>query len=98
MLGSKWDINGCENTLCQTELSFLPRGKFNKQTFALIIVVGVVAVGKKEDIFLIPQGKTHTLKPGAKDHVPAMVKGPPAQPMEDISMRIYLCEGLLGRR
>uniref|UniRef100_A0A8C7X6G6 MAP kinase-activating death domain protein n=1 Tax=Oryzias sinensis TaxID=183150 RepID=A0A8C7X6G6_9TELE len=23
--------------------------------------------------------------------------GPPAQPMEDISMRIYLCEGLLGR-
>ncbi|XP_072236118.1 MAP kinase-activating death domain protein isoform X7 [Leuresthes tenuis] len=42
-------------------------------------------------------GKTHTLKPGAKDHVPAMVKGPPAQPMEDISMRIYLCEGLLGK-
>uniref|UniRef100_A0A8C7X872 MAP kinase-activating death domain protein n=1 Tax=Oryzias sinensis TaxID=183150 RepID=A0A8C7X872_9TELE len=23
--------------------------------------------------------------------------GPPAQPMEDISMRIYLCEGLLGK-
>uniref|UniRef100_A0A7N8XF48 MAP kinase-activating death domain protein n=1 Tax=Mastacembelus armatus TaxID=205130 RepID=A0A7N8XF48_9TELE len=42
-------------------------------------------------------GKTHTLKPGAKDHVPAMAKGPPPQPMEDISMRIYLCEGLLGR-
>ncbi|XP_028257349.1 MAP kinase-activating death domain protein isoform X5 [Parambassis ranga] len=42
-------------------------------------------------------GKTHTLKPGAKDHTPAMAKGPPAQPMEDISMRIYLCEGLLGR-
>ncbi|KAM4596772.1 MAP kinase-activating death domain protein isoform 8-T9 [Fundulus diaphanus] len=42
-------------------------------------------------------GKTHTLKPGAKDHLPAMVKGPPAQPMEDISMRIYLFEGLLGR-
>uniref|UniRef100_A0A672JEV6 MAP kinase-activating death domain protein n=1 Tax=Salarias fasciatus TaxID=181472 RepID=A0A672JEV6_SALFA len=42
-------------------------------------------------------GKTHTLKPGVKDHVPAMAKGPPAQPMEDISMRIYLCEGLLGR-
>ncbi|XP_047437111.1 MAP kinase-activating death domain protein isoform X18 [Mugil cephalus] len=42
-------------------------------------------------------GKTHTLKPGAKDQVPAMAKGPPAQPMEDISMRIYLCEGLLGR-
>ncbi|XP_024151075.1 MAP kinase-activating death domain protein isoform X7 [Oryzias melastigma] len=42
-------------------------------------------------------GKTHTLKPGAKDHGPAVAKGPPAQPMEDISMRIYLCEGLLGR-
>ncbi|XP_039988461.1 MAP kinase-activating death domain protein isoform X9 [Xiphias gladius] len=42
-------------------------------------------------------GKTHTLKPGAKDHVPTMAKGPPPQPMEDISMRIYLCEGLLGR-
>ncbi|XP_044057856.1 MAP kinase-activating death domain protein isoform X20 [Siniperca chuatsi] len=42
-------------------------------------------------------GKTHTLKPSAKDHVLAMTKGPPAQPMEDISMRIYLCEGLLGR-
>uniref|UniRef100_A0A3B3X1Y2 MAP kinase-activating death domain protein n=1 Tax=Poecilia mexicana TaxID=48701 RepID=A0A3B3X1Y2_9TELE len=42
-------------------------------------------------------GKTHTLKPGAKDHLPAMVKGPPVQPMEDISMRIYLFEGLLGR-
>uniref|UniRef100_A0A8C8FX51 MAP kinase-activating death domain protein n=1 Tax=Oncorhynchus tshawytscha TaxID=74940 RepID=A0A8C8FX51_ONCTS len=24
-------------------------------------------------------------------------KGPPAQPLEDISMRIYLCDGLLGR-
>lgn len=42
-------------------------------------------------------GKTHTLKPGVKDHVHAMAKGPPAQPMEDISMRIYLCEGLLGK-
>ncbi|CAN9506639.1 unnamed protein product [Ophioblennius macclurei] len=42
-------------------------------------------------------GKTHTLKPGVKDHLPAMAKGPPAQPMEDISMRIYLCEGLLGK-
>ncbi|XP_019128954.1 MAP kinase-activating death domain protein isoform X16 [Larimichthys crocea] len=42
-------------------------------------------------------GKTHTLKPSAKDHVLAMAKGPPAQPMEDISMRIYLCEGLLGK-
>uniref|UniRef100_A0A096MB12 MAP kinase-activating death domain protein n=1 Tax=Poecilia formosa TaxID=48698 RepID=A0A096MB12_POEFO len=42
-------------------------------------------------------GKTHTLKPGAKDHLPAMVKGPPVQPMEDISMRIYLFEGLLGK-
>ncbi|KAM3625746.1 uncharacterized protein V6R79_017012 [Siganus canaliculatus] len=42
-------------------------------------------------------GKTHTLKPGAKEHALAMAKGPPAQPMEDISMRIYLCEGLLGK-
>ncbi|XP_074521866.1 MAP kinase-activating death domain protein isoform X19 [Halichoeres trimaculatus] len=42
-------------------------------------------------------GKTHTLKPGAKDHTHAMAKGPPAQPMEDISMRIYLFEGLLGK-
>uniref|UniRef100_A0A8C4I9H2 MAP kinase-activating death domain protein n=1 Tax=Dicentrarchus labrax TaxID=13489 RepID=A0A8C4I9H2_DICLA len=31
------------------------------------------------------------------NHVLAMAKGPPAQPVEDISMRIYLCEGLLGR-
>ncbi|XP_054627048.1 MAP kinase-activating death domain protein isoform X4 [Dunckerocampus dactyliophorus] len=42
-------------------------------------------------------GKTHTLKPGAKEHASAMAKGMPIQPMEDISMRIYLCEGLLGR-
>ncbi|XP_034536285.1 MAP kinase-activating death domain protein isoform X6 [Notolabrus celidotus] len=42
-------------------------------------------------------GKTHTLKPGAKDHAHAMTKAPPAQPMEDISMRIYLFEGLLGK-
>ncbi|XP_061671188.1 MAP kinase-activating death domain protein isoform X9 [Syngnathoides biaculeatus] len=42
-------------------------------------------------------GKTHTVKPGAKEHATAMVKGVPTQPMEDISMRIYLCEGLLGR-
>ncbi|XP_061526270.1 MAP kinase-activating death domain protein isoform X26 [Phycodurus eques] len=42
-------------------------------------------------------GKTHTLKPGAKEHASAMAKGVPTQPMEDISMRIYLCEGLLGR-
>ncbi|XP_026233942.1 MAP kinase-activating death domain protein isoform X3 [Anabas testudineus] len=42
-------------------------------------------------------GKTHTLKPGVKDHLSAMAKGPPVQPMEDISMRIYLCEGLLGK-
>ncbi|XP_055363541.1 MAP kinase-activating death domain protein isoform X6 [Betta splendens] len=42
-------------------------------------------------------GKTHTLKPGVKDHVPPMAKAPPVQPMEDLSMRIYLCEGLLGK-
>ncbi|XP_077941946.1 MAP kinase-activating death domain protein isoform X36 [Gasterosteus aculeatus] len=40
-------------------------------------------------------GKPHTLKPAAKDAAPA--KGAPARPAEDISMRIYLCEGLLGR-
>ncbi|KAM4602864.1 MAP kinase-activating death domain protein isoform 2-T2 [Polymixia lowei] len=42
-------------------------------------------------------GKTHKLKPGAKEPVSVVAKGPPAQPMEDISMRIYLCEGLLGK-
>lgn len=42
-------------------------------------------------------GKTHTLKPTAKDHAHATAKSQPAQPMEDISMRIYLCEGLLGK-
>ncbi|XP_076011921.1 MAP kinase-activating death domain protein isoform X8 [Genypterus blacodes] len=42
-------------------------------------------------------GKTHTLKPGVKEHLPAVVKGPPAQAVEDLSMRIYLCEGLLGK-
>lgn len=42
-------------------------------------------------------GKTHTLKPSARDHLSAMAKGPPPQPLEDISMRIYLCEGLLGK-
>ncbi|XP_028434871.1 MAP kinase-activating death domain protein isoform X9 [Perca flavescens] len=42
-------------------------------------------------------GKTHTLKQTAKDQGPTMAKGPPAQPMEDVSMRIYLCEGLLGK-
>uniref|UniRef100_A0A4W5KRH1 MAP kinase-activating death domain protein n=1 Tax=Hucho hucho TaxID=62062 RepID=A0A4W5KRH1_9TELE len=29
--------------------------------------------------------------------VPVLAKGPPAQPLEDISMRIYLCDGLLGK-
>ncbi|XP_049575143.1 MAP kinase-activating death domain protein isoform X3 [Syngnathus scovelli] len=42
-------------------------------------------------------GKTHTLKPGAKENTSAIAKGVPTQPMEDISMRIYLCDGLLGR-
>ncbi|XP_046898680.1 MAP kinase-activating death domain protein isoform X7 [Hypomesus transpacificus] len=42
-------------------------------------------------------GKTQKLKPGMKKPIPVVAKGPPAQPMEDISMRIYLCEGLLGR-
>ncbi|XP_056881510.1 MAP kinase-activating death domain protein isoform X16 [Takifugu flavidus] len=42
-------------------------------------------------------GKTHTRKPGIKDHSHTLAKGQPAQPLEDISMRIYLCEGLLGK-
>ncbi|XP_010780912.1 MAP kinase-activating death domain protein isoform X4 [Notothenia coriiceps] len=42
-------------------------------------------------------GKPHTLKPTAKEPAVAAAKGPPALPVEDISMRIYLCEGLLGR-
>ncbi|KAK1891354.1 MAP kinase-activating death domain protein [Dissostichus eleginoides] len=42
-------------------------------------------------------GKPHTLKPTAKEPAVAAAKGPPAQPVEDISMRIYLCEGLLGK-
>lgn len=46
--------------------------------------------------FCCPQGKTHTLKPTIKDHSHTLAKGQPAQPLEDISMRIYLCEGLLG--
>ncbi|XP_063737681.1 MAP kinase-activating death domain protein isoform X11 [Eleginops maclovinus] len=41
--------------------------------------------------------KPHTLKPSSKEPPVVMAKGPPAQPVEDISMRIYLCEGLLGR-
>ncbi|XP_072527010.1 MAP kinase-activating death domain protein isoform X9 [Salminus brasiliensis] len=42
-------------------------------------------------------GKTHKLKPGAKEPVGGVTKGAPAPPLEDVSMRIYLCEGLLGR-
>lgn len=42
------------------------------------------------------QGKTHTLKPAIKDQSHTLAKGQPAQPLEDVSMRIYLCEGLLG--
>uniref|UniRef100_A0A673M4M7 MAP kinase-activating death domain protein n=1 Tax=Sinocyclocheilus rhinocerous TaxID=307959 RepID=A0A673M4M7_9TELE len=41
-------------------------------------------------------GKTHKLKPGVKEPV-GVNKGTPALPLEDVSMRIYLCEGLLGR-
>lgn len=44
----------------------------------------------------LTQGKTHKLKPGAKEPVGGVAKGAPAQPLEDVSMRIYLCEGLLG--
>uniref|UniRef100_A0A8B9RMZ0 MAP kinase-activating death domain protein n=1 Tax=Astyanax mexicanus TaxID=7994 RepID=A0A8B9RMZ0_ASTMX len=42
-------------------------------------------------------GKTHKLKPGAKEPAGGVAKGAPAPPLEDVSMRIYLCEGLLGR-
>ncbi|XP_073764801.1 MAP kinase-activating death domain protein isoform X40 [Danio rerio] len=41
-------------------------------------------------------GKTHKLKPGVKEPV-GVNKAAPAPPVEDVSMRIYLCEGLLGR-
>uniref|UniRef100_A0A673MAU6 MAP kinase-activating death domain protein n=1 Tax=Sinocyclocheilus rhinocerous TaxID=307959 RepID=A0A673MAU6_9TELE len=41
-------------------------------------------------------GKTHKLKPGVKEPV-GVNKGTPALPLEDVSMRIYLCEGLLGK-
>uniref|UniRef100_A0A673M6C8 MAP kinase-activating death domain protein n=1 Tax=Sinocyclocheilus rhinocerous TaxID=307959 RepID=A0A673M6C8_9TELE len=41
-------------------------------------------------------GKTHKLKPGVKEPL-GVNKGAPAPPLEDISMRIYLCEGLLGK-
>uniref|UniRef100_W5KFS7 MAP kinase-activating death domain protein n=1 Tax=Astyanax mexicanus TaxID=7994 RepID=W5KFS7_ASTMX len=42
-------------------------------------------------------GKTHKLKPGAKEPAGGVAKGAPAPPLEDVSMRIYLCEGLLGK-
>ncbi|KAM9423092.1 MAP kinase-activating death domain protein-like isoform 38-T38 [Salvelinus alpinus] len=46
-------------------------------------------------------GKTQKMKPCVKEVkaklVPVVVKGPPTQPLEDISMRIYLCDGLLGK-
>uniref|UniRef100_A0A8C2K1D7 MAP kinase-activating death domain protein n=1 Tax=Cyprinus carpio TaxID=7962 RepID=A0A8C2K1D7_CYPCA len=41
-------------------------------------------------------GKTHKLKPGLKEPV-GVNKGTPTPPLEDVSMRIYLCEGLLGK-
>ncbi|KAA0723379.1 MAP kinase-activating death domain protein [Triplophysa tibetana] len=41
-------------------------------------------------------GKTHQLKPGVKEPV-GINKGTPVPPLEDVSMRIYLCEGLLGK-
>ncbi|KAL4622875.1 MAP kinase-activating death domain protein-like [Arapaima gigas] len=42
-------------------------------------------------------GKPHMLKPGMKEPQGSLSKGAPALPPEDVSMRIYLCEGLLGR-
>lgn len=47
--------------------------------------------------FLLTQGKTHKLKPGVKEPVGGVAKGAPALPLVDLSLRIYLCEGLLGR-
>ncbi|XP_043100296.1 MAP kinase-activating death domain protein isoform X19 [Puntigrus tetrazona] len=41
-------------------------------------------------------GKTHKLKPGVKEPL-GVNKVAPAAPLEDVSMRIYLCEGLLGK-
>lgn len=48
-------------------------------------------------VWVFPQGKTHKLKPGPKEPARVMAKGGPAPPLEDVSMRIYLCEGLLGK-
>lgn len=48
-------------------------------------------------ILILTQGKTHKLKPGVKEPVGGVAKGAPAAPLEDLSLRIYLCEGLLGR-
>ncbi|XP_058237810.1 MAP kinase-activating death domain protein isoform X33 [Hemibagrus wyckioides] len=42
-------------------------------------------------------GKTHKMKPGVKEPIGGLAKGAPAQPVEDFSTRVYLCEGLLGR-
>ncbi|XP_066511658.1 MAP kinase-activating death domain protein-like isoform X22 [Hoplias malabaricus] len=42
-------------------------------------------------------GKTHSLKQGLKEPVGSVAKAAQTQPLEDLSMRIYLCEGLLGR-
>ncbi|MFT7814513.1 MAP kinase-activating death domain protein-like [Arapaima gigas] len=42
-------------------------------------------------------GKPHMLKPGMKEPQGSLSKGAPALPPEDVSMRIYLCEGLLGK-
>uniref|UniRef100_A0A8C5FZL7 MAP kinase-activating death domain protein n=1 Tax=Gouania willdenowi TaxID=441366 RepID=A0A8C5FZL7_GOUWI len=43
-------------------------------------------------------GKTHSLKAGLKDPSQNVTKAAPAAPpLEDLSMRIYLCEGLLGK-
>ncbi|XP_028812057.1 MAP kinase-activating death domain protein isoform X39 [Denticeps clupeoides] len=42
-------------------------------------------------------GKTHQLKPGVKEAAGPLTRGVPSAPIEDVSMRIYLCEGLLGK-
>ncbi|XP_066556827.1 MAP kinase-activating death domain protein isoform X10 [Amia ocellicauda] len=43
-------------------------------------------------------GKTHMLKPGLKQGRGSLPgRGPPPVAPEDVSMRVYLCEGLLGK-
>nr|XP_023666633.1 MAP kinase-activating death domain protein-like isoform X8 [Paramormyrops kingsleyae] len=42
-------------------------------------------------------GKPHKMKPSLAEPRGSLGKGAQIMPLEDVSMRIYLCEGLLGR-